>query len=145
MLRADFRLYSSPRRVPAARKPLGRSLLRPDLESLEDRTAPALATWTGGGATTAWTNPANWAANIAPSAGDDLLFPAGAAKASAVNDFAPGTGFRSLTFSGPGYTVSGNALSLQAGNTRTQVPRTNTGSKAIKLGSVEAIRAFYTQ
>jgi hypothetical protein len=38
----------------------------------------ATRTWTGGGAPIdAWSNPANWASNVVPVDGDDLVFPAG--------------------------------------------------------------------
>src|SRR5262245_50253907 len=128
MLRADSTLNPTPRRGLTSRNSRKRPGFRPVLESLEDRTTPALAAWTGGGATNAWTNAANWAANVAPNPGDDLLFPAGAAKATAANDFAVGTVFHSLTFSGTGYTVSGNAITLDGGIASTQLTGTNTVS-----------------
>ena len=42
------------------------------LTRLEDRTAPAVATWDGGGADDRWTTPGNWAGDTAPAPGDDL-------------------------------------------------------------------------
>ena len=41
--------------------------------------AAATATWTGGGADNNWTNALNWG-GTAPVAGDDLVFPVGAAR-----------------------------------------------------------------
>ena len=82
-------------------------------------TAPLLAatrTWTGGGTgdSADWTQPANWG-GIAPSPGDDLVFPAVADNAFARaphNDFAAGTAFHSITFTSGPYTVDGNPILL---------------------------------
>ena len=60
---------------------------------LEDRVAPALATWDGGGADNHWTTAANWAGDVAPQPGDDLVFPSGVAQLANVNDFAAGKCF----------------------------------------------------
>jgi len=49
--------------------------------------------WTGGGgANTNWSNPANWQGNVAPSAGDALVFP-GDISGLAFNDFPPSSIF----------------------------------------------------
>src|SRR5436190_20591813 len=84
---------------------------------LEDRTAPAVATWDGGGADNKWTTPANWVGDVAPQAGDDLVFPAGARRRTNVNDLPADTVFHSiavngasLTLNDPGYQISGNAV-----------------------------------
>jgi hypothetical protein len=84
------------------------------LVSLEDRLAPAVATWDGGGANNLWSNPANWVGDIAPHPGDDLVFGT-ALQTTAVNDFATGTAFHSLQFSNQPYQVTGNAITLAAG------------------------------
>jgi hypothetical protein len=84
---------------------------------LEDRLAPAIATWDGGGADSHWTTAANWAGDVVPQPGDDLAFPLGAAQTSNVNDFAAGTAFRSIDIRGNDYTLSGNAIALAAGLT----------------------------
>ena len=73
----------------------------------------ATRTWTGT-ADANWNNPANWG-GAAPVAGDDLLFPGGAANPSNTNNFPPGTAFRSLTLSGGTYTLNGNLITLGAG------------------------------
>src|SRR5438067_13879802 len=83
------------------------------LLALESRLAPAVAAWDGGGADNHWTTAANWAGDVAPAPGDDLVFPDGAAQRINVNDFPPGTEFHSLTVAG--YRITGNALRLAAG------------------------------
>ena len=59
---------------------LGRStrravFFRPFCELLEDRRMLAVAVWDGEGANNLWTTPANWSDDIAPIAGDELVFP----------------------------------------------------------------------
>jgi len=73
--------------------------------------------WDGGGAEPNWTNPVNWVGDVAPEAGDDLLFPAGAAQLTNVNDYAPGTDFNSIVFTGFVYVIDGNGITLNAGIT----------------------------
>lgn len=85
-------------------------------------------TWTGAGADANWTTTANWRGGLAPVAGDLLVFPAGAARLANTNTFPAGTGFASITFSGVGYTLSGNALALQHG-----LSATAAGSNSITL------------
>src|SRR5438552_5892106 len=84
---------------------------------LEDRLAPAIATWDGGGPDNHWTTAVNWAGDVAPTPGDDLVFPSGAAQLANVNDFATGTAFHSLSITGWSYAISGNAIALAAGVT----------------------------
>lgn len=87
---------------------------RPRLELLEDRFMPAVRTWDGGALSNNWTNANNWVGNIAPVAGDDLIFPAGNFDKTADNDFANGTSFRSITLGG-GYTLKGNRVFVGVG------------------------------
>lgn len=47
----------------------------------------ATKTWDGGGADANWTTAANWSTDIAPVAGDDLIFPAAAAQHTNNNNF----------------------------------------------------------
>jgi autotransporter-associated beta strand protein len=76
--------------------------------------------WTGlGNGDPDWTNPENWFKGVAPSIGDSLIFPAGAAELSTRNDFPvidPTTGnpwaFRSITLDSGGYTLAGNSFEL---------------------------------
>jgi autotransporter-associated beta strand protein len=98
----------------------------PGLEALETRLAPATDTWNGAGALASlahpndnFSNPQNWVSTVAPRPGDALVFPSGAKTKAANNDFAPGTAFASLSFSGDGYQVTGNPIQLQAGISNT--------------------------
>src|SRR5438132_7224087 len=85
------------------------------LVRLEDRLAPAVATWDGGGADNHWTTAANWTGDVAPQPGDYLVFPSGAAQLANVNDFAAGTAFHSLALTGDGYAITGNAVAFTNG------------------------------
>jgi len=99
-------------------RPSTRSTRRPlFLTKLEGRTAPAVATWDGGGANSNWSTPANWAGDTVPQAGDDLVFPAGPAQTTSVNDLAADTAFRSIGVTGGSYQISGNAVSVTDGVT----------------------------
>ncbi|MCY2991112.1 MAG: autotransporter-associated beta strand repeat-containing protein [Planctomycetota bacterium] len=73
-------------------------------------------TWDGGGADNKWTTAANWNLDIAPTGGNHqwLEFPSTASQKSNVNNFASGTAFAGLLFSGSGYSVTGNAINLDA-------------------------------
>ena len=83
------------------------------LNTLEDRTAAAV--WSGGGADANWMTPENWVGDVAPVAGDVLIFPDGAARIANTNNFTAGTNFASLSVSGTGYNITGNAVALTAG------------------------------
>ena len=80
----------------------------------------ATVTWTG---TTSnlWSVAANWG-GTAPVAGDDLVFPNGAANQSTSNDFPAGTSFNSISITGGTYTLAGNAITLGAGGLSVSVP-----------------------
>lgn len=83
--------------------------------ALPNSTPAATRTWTGGSVSSGnWTVPANWDGGVSsPSNGDDLVFPAGAGRLNNTNNFVSAT-FNSITFSGTGYSVRGNALKLTA-------------------------------
>ena len=101
--------------------------------------AAAVRTWTGLGANANWSTAANWG-GTAPVAGDDLVFPAGAARLANTNNLAAGTTFGSITISGTGYTLGGNALALGVGNlTASGVGATNTISFAIALAATRTV------
>src|SRR5437867_2912662 len=85
------------------------------LDRLETRLAPAVATWDGGGADNKWTTAANWAGDVAPQPGDDLVFPGGAAQLTNVNDFPAGTAFHSLAVNGVNYQLTGNRIAVADG------------------------------
>jgi autotransporter-associated beta strand protein len=76
---------------------------------------PKTVTWDGS-ADTNWTTPANWVGDVAPSVGDNLVFPDNAARKTNNNNFATGT-FGSLTFTGAGYVIGGNPITLSYGLT----------------------------
>lgn len=129
-----------------ARRPKARRLR---LEDLEDRLAPATATWDGGGTTNFWNEAANWVNDVGPAAGDDLVFPTGVAKLTAQNNF-ESVAFNSISFSGSGYTLSGNSIILgsAAGNTGFIVANlgstNNTISLDVTMGGVAGNRQFFT-
>jgi hypothetical protein len=91
-------------------------------------------TWNGHGNTNNWSNPANWDEGIAPDANDSLIFgDIGAVVFTANNDFADGTVFNSITFTGSGgYLLTGNAIGLAAG----VVGGTNAGVDTINLAGI---------
>src|SRR4051812_28663041 len=66
-------------------------------------------TWSGAGANGNWSTSGNWSST--PVAGDDLVFPAVAARLANTNDFL-NRGFNSITISGSNYVIQGNALSV---------------------------------
>ncbi len=75
----------------------------------------AVKTWDGGGADANWTTAANWSTDVAPVAGDDLVFPATSAQLATNNNFFILTSFNSLTFEGGAYTVAGNPFRIANG------------------------------
>lgn len=101
---------------PQRRRSAGRALWGA-VEALEGRTLLSTVTWDGGGVDNNWTTPANWLGDVAPVAGDDLVFgnPAAARKTTNTNNFAAGFVFGSIRFSDTGYTLAGNAIELNAG------------------------------
>ncbi len=78
-------------------------------------TNAATSTWTGGGANGNWMTAGNWQGSIVPTAGDDLVFPAGPVNKTGSNDFAIGTAFASIVIGAGGYTFTGNSITLGAG------------------------------
>lgn len=73
----------------------------------------ATRTWTGS-VDGSWSNPSNWG-GTAPVTGDDLVFPSGASNLSNTNDLTENTIINSITFTGSGYTLSGNQIILGQG------------------------------
>ncbi|WZO99892.1 Ig-like domain repeat protein [Isosphaeraceae bacterium EP7] len=75
-------------------------------------------TWDGGDADDSlWSSPDNWLGDVAPTAGANLTFPAGASRLANVNDFSAGSGFHSITIAGAGYSIHGNSIGLDGGIT----------------------------
>src|SRR5262249_8851733 len=116
---------------------------RPSLETLEGRVLLATRVWDGGGADANWTTAANWAGDVAPGAGDDLVFVGGAPRRADTHNTAAGTSFRSITFSGSGYSIGGNALTLTNGITAVNLSGTNTLNTAVTLAADETITSTY--
>jgi hypothetical protein len=81
-------------------------------------SAPASAatrTWTGT-SDSLWSKAANWQGNVAPVAGDSLVFPqTGTTNVHPINDFPSGVAFNSITIGGLNYTFEGNSFALGAG------------------------------
>ena len=72
-------------------------------------------TWTGAGGDNQWKTFNNWLGNQAPLAGDDLVFPAVAARKSNLNNFPLGTNFNSIRIESPGYLLNGAEVLLNNG------------------------------
>ncbi len=135
--------------LPAARRGANhRRHRRPTLavEVLEPRLVLATDTWTGAGAIAShanpnpndnWSDPLNWQSEVAPQAGDLLIFPsAPTAKTHlANNDYAAGTLFNTIQISGDGYQIQGNAVTLQDGVTN--VSGLNTVALDITLAAAQ--------
>jgi autotransporter-associated beta strand protein len=104
--------------APSGRQKRSKSTWIPQLEHLEDRVVPVIgqSTWTGLGTNNLWTTPQNWAGNVAPSPGNDLVFPGGAKQLSNFNNFVALTPFRSITFSGGAYKLTGSPIDLGVTN-----------------------------
>ncbi|MFN3409171.1 MAG: beta strand repeat-containing protein [Limisphaerales bacterium] len=73
----------------------------------------ATRTWTGN-VNGNWSTGLNWSGGLPPASGDDLVFPAGAARTTVTNNFSPNRPFNSITFLAP-YTVHGESLILTNG------------------------------
>jgi autotransporter-associated beta strand protein len=72
-------------------------------------TSDAL-TWTGGGDGTSWSDPKNWAQDLAPTSGASLLFPT-TTFLDPDNDIS-GLALKSIDIQGAGYDLTGNDVSL---------------------------------
>src|SRR4051794_32216677 len=84
------------------------------IDRLEARTLFAAFVWDGGGANANWSTPANWSTDVAPPADGSatLEFPDAAAQKSNVNNLPAGSKFARVLFSGSGYSVTGNSITL---------------------------------
>ncbi len=106
-------------------------------------------TWDGGGgADNNWMTAANWEYDVAPVAGDQLIF-AGATQTSTTTNFPAGTVFDSITFSNGGFTLTGNSVKLNpangvaidnvSGQNQINLPITSdsTGTTIVQAGTLE--------
>src|SRR4051794_6559294 len=80
---------SSSRIAPARGHRLPR--YRPKVELLEARNLLAIFTWTGAGADSNWSTPANWDANAVPGVSDSVAFNASGTKDAIVDAAFAGT------------------------------------------------------
>jgi fibronectin-binding autotransporter adhesin len=109
----------------------------------------ATRTWDGGGGDNNMMTAANWTGDVAPSAGDDLVFPANVTDRTVVNDFTAATSFNSITFSGAtsadsDYSISGNAIELVAGITNSMTG-SNAKNQTIELDiTLTGVQTFQT-
>lgn len=83
-----------------------------DGNDVELTCIPTVRTWDGGGADNSWMTAANWNGDMAPLPGDTLIFPPSATRRTNINNFPSGTAFDSISFTGGGYTLSGNRITL---------------------------------
>src|SRR5688572_14865582 len=95
------------------------------VEGLEDRITPAVRVWDGGagGGDVNWATAGNWVGDIAPLAGDDLVF-ANLGAGASVNNLAAGTRVNTILFTAGGHSVTGNAIELYGGLTANNVAGT---------------------
>ena len=97
---------------------------------------PTTRTWDGqkddgtASADANWTTKENWAGDVAPQVGDSLVFPETAQSKTNTNNITANTTFNSLTLSGGGYTIGGNALKVVSGVTDSHASGANTVSLA---------------
>ncbi|VGO20189.1 beta strand repeat-containing protein [Pontiella sulfatireligans] len=73
----------------------------------------AVKTWDGS-YNANWNVGINWAGNLAPVDDDDVVFPSGAANLSNTNNIS-GLDLNSITFTGSGYDIHGNDITLAGG------------------------------
>ena len=130
--------------VPSHRRRIAREAIRRRtrrllLESLEERIPLAVRIWDGGGGDANWTTAANWDGDIAPLAGDDLVFAAGALQTTNANNFAPGTRFNTIQIQGAGYNVGGNAIELFGGLTANNLTGANTFGLELTLINAQTL------
>jgi hypothetical protein len=106
--------------------------------------------WDGGGTDDNWKTAANWVGDVAPVAGDRLIF-AGTTRTSPFNDFADGTFFDSIVFDNGDFALSGGAVILSpqggvaidsvAGYNSIALPLTlapaTTGTTIVEAGTLE--------
>jgi autotransporter-associated beta strand protein len=108
------------------------------VDDLAQPQVPVARTWTGAGPDGNWSDALNWTGGVAPNPGDVLVFGPGAAQFTSTNDFAAGTAFRSIRFTGSGYTVSGNDVTLTSSLDASSATGSNTCNLNVTLGGLTA-------
>lgn len=81
-------------------------------------SAQTTSRWTGASVSSGnWTDGNNWVGGVAPSPGQILWFPTGAARLTNTNNFPADTAFNRIDFTGTEYTLRGNRTLLTGINT----------------------------
>ncbi len=109
------------------------------LLTLAPRGAAQTFTWTGA-SNPNWKTNGNWLGGAAPTGngGENLVFPSGAANLTNTNNL-KGTSFNSITISGSGYTVGGNATTLTGSLADSSVAGTNTISLGLTFAATRTV------
>lgn len=85
------------------------------LALLTSQAQAATRVWDGGHfISSSWTIPQNWEGDVAPVAGDSLVFPPVAARKTNTNNFPAGTVFASIQVSGTDYVLNGSEVVLSS-------------------------------
>jgi uncharacterized repeat protein (TIGR01451 family) len=100
-------------------------------------SAASTRTWTGAGATSNWSEAANWDSGV-PAPGDTLVFPDGADRKTNTNDLASGTAFAIVRFTGDGYRLQGNAFDV-TGELRNEGPSGETNVAEMAVGGAGGV------
>jgi autotransporter-associated beta strand protein len=154
--------FSWVRWLRSSRRPEAKISRRParrlDLEHLETRVVPAgTFTWDGrpdNGGTSSdnrWSTGTNWVGDVAPNPADfdTLVFPNGAAQLASQNDL-PNAVFNQIIFSGGGYNLSGNSITLGNSTSGTGLIEHNAGTATdtisfnIQMGGSAGNKQFFT-
>lgn len=100
-------------------------------------SAASTRTWTGAGASSNWSEAANWDSGV-PAPGDTLVFPNGAARKTNTNDLASGTAFATVRFTGDGYRLQGNAFDVTV-ELRNEAPSGETNVVEMAVGGAGGV------
>ena len=115
----------------------GSSGYTPTAAPVTANTNTITLTWDGGGDGVSWADPLNWAGDVAPVEGNDLLFTGTGTVTN--NNFAAGTRFNTIVINGSGFTLGGNAVRLSGGLTTNHVSGTNTVDVDLTLVNAQTI------
>jgi autotransporter-associated beta strand protein len=99
------------------------------------RLAAAVKTWDGSSSGN-WSVGANWTGGVAPVNGDDVVLPSGAANLTNTNNLS-NLRLNSITFTGSGYTVRGNPITIANGISGQQAAGANTFDLDVTLSGTQ--------